>query len=1043
MNEGSKVSNTKISLGLDLGVSSIGFCVTETSNKGIPLKIIDAGTHIYSNGLTAKTNSTKASERRASRLARRQNRRKSRRISAVRNAGTKYFGYFSTNKEREAYEVSTDPYEIRTRALYEAVSPQELTRAFVHLSQRRGYMFTRESMTDESGGAYRKVINETLDEFLNSGCNSFGEYLHKKRKSGVNVQTRLKPKLQLEAQAAGTIDFDYLVTRDMVEDEFKLIWDSQSKHHPVMTDELKKIFHQIIFYQRKKATGNVGCCSLEPGEIKAQKAHPVSQYRAMLSDINNIRVIDENMKTRELTAEERQTLEYTMLLKAISRPTSKTIAFPALYKLINLPEGQNFTIDDGKRKGMALPSTNALMLHKDCFGKLWTTLTLDKQSEVFEMIINPDLDDTPEIIVDYLKAEFPTLSDDQIRKIVGCPFEDGYTSYSRKASEKLIPQLREGKALWYAEETIYGTRALTNNVNKLTKLPYYAMVIPNRCTGGSFNEDISPKDTDPEGFYGKISNPVVHAALNQLRKIVNKIIAKHGVPDRIVVELAREVKSPSKANQFSKMNDDNRKNNERISKILSGVLGGLKITANNVMRYKLWEELPQTERGERVCVYSGQVMSLEQALDGRQTNVDHIQPRSRSFNDNLSNKILCFQNVNAEKGNNTPDEAWSMDEQRWKGILERAKRLPHHKFELFTVGTFDDEKNKQLSNDGFMPHHLKDTQYIAVATREYLSCLFDKGIHQVETIHGHTTHSMRKQFPADAYQMLPKKDRDDHRHHFVDAAMVSIVSNKTLESIFKRNRNEDMDAALVKFAESINEIHNSMVVTHKPERIEVSDPKSTGTYLHRETYYGHTGEIMNGKPIVTSRKSILSLTPDDIESIRNEPLKEALKEAVKDCEYSVNDKSWKQALYDFAVNSHNTPFSGIKRVKTYTSMPVVEIKPKTYVRPDGNFSIVFWQNPDNTVTSNIISNFDAYGKNPSIERHPAAKKLFEFQKGDMIRVIKQNIEDVMVVRGFSGGKMTVALHTAGGKAKQMKTVIISSAQIQKGEVIILKYKYPY
>ena len=1040
MNSNDKSGNAKFSLGLDLGSNSIGYCLTEISSKGVPLRIVTAGTHVFPNGLTAKTNSTKASERRAHRLARRQNRRKSRRIAAVRNAGTKYFGYFPTNKEREAYEVSTDPYEIRTRALYEEISSEELIRALVHLSQRRGYMTTRESMTDESGGAYRKIINATRDEFLNSGYNSYGELLHYKRKSGVNVQTRLKPKLQLEAQATGTVDFDFLVTRDMVEDEFNLIWDTQSQYNPVMTDELKKVFHQIIFYQRKKSVGNVGFCSLEAGEAKAQKAHPVSQYRVILSDINNIRVIDENMKTRELTEEERRTLLNTMLLKPISKPTSKTIPFTVLYKAINLPSGHIFTIDDGKRKGMPLPSTNALMLHKDCFGKLWNTLTLEKQSEVFEMIINPDLDDTPEVIVNYLKTEFPTLTDEQIAKIIGCPLEDGYTSYSKKASNKLIPQLLEGKALWYAEETIYGTRALTSNINKLSELPYYAMVIPTRCTGGSFNEEISPKDTDPEGFYGKISNPVVHASLNQIRKIVNKIISKHGVPDRIVVELAREVKSPSKANYFSKMNDDNRKNNERISKILSDFLGEVKITTNNIIRYKLWEELPQNQRGERICVYSGKEMSLGQALDGRQTNIDHIQPRSRSFNDNLSNKILCFQSVNAEKADKTPDEAWSMDEPRWKNILERAKHLPHHKFELFTVGVFDEQKNGNLSNDGFMPHHLKDTQYIAVATREYLSCLFDKGIHQVETIHGHTTNSMRNQFPADAFKMLPKKDRDDHRHHFVDAAMVSIVSNKTLESIFKRNRNETMDNALVKFAEEISNFYNNMVVTHKREKIEVKNPNSTGTYLHRETYYGHTGESVNGKTIVTSRKSILSLTQDDIESIRHEPLKQALQDAVKDCVHSSNNKDWQKALYNFAVNSHNTPFSGIKKVKTYTSkLSVVEIKPKTYVRPDGNFSIVFWKNPDNTVTSNIISNFDAYGKNPSIERHPAAKKLFEFQKGDMVRVIKQNVEDVMIVRGFSGDKMKVALHTAGGKAKQMKTVNISSTQIQKGEVIMLKY----
>ena len=1026
-------TKTKKCLGLDIGTNSIAGCLTV--NTPTVSKIIDAECSIFSNGLDAKTNSTKNQIRTSHRLRRRQTRNKMRRISSVRNTGTKYFGYPELHKDRVLYE-RRDPYALRVKALYEEISEQELIRIFVSLAKRRGYRLTREALSSEEGGAFCEYINKTKDNFIDSGYLTIGEYLFYKRKNNPNGQVRNKKKLYSNNDLLNKLDFDEFITRDMIEHEFNFIWEIQSKFKSHYTDELKSKLHHCIFFQRNKYNDQVGFCSLEAKEKRAPKAHPVSQYRAVLANINNIRIIDSYMVKRSLTSDERKILEDMIMIHS----KTKILPFKTIYKKLNLLNTDLFTIDDGNCKGINIPSTNFLMSNKSRFGNTWNNFSLSEQSEIFETITDPRLNDTPHLIEDYLKRKLAKLTDDEIGAIVSCPIEKGYTNYSVKASNNLIPLLSQGISLYDAEHEIYGRRSTTDNNNIYDKLPYYGVILPDICVGGSFNDDLNPRDIDPEGFYGKIPNPVVHAALNQTGKLTNKLISKNGKPDHIVLELARELKSSVSAQNYQKNNLKNAEKNNAARKMLEPILGTFNIKRKHIDIVKLWEELPKNTNGERVCVYSGTPISLSDALEGGLTNIDHIIPKSRSLNDTLSNKILCTRSSNFEKGNKTPDEMWFHDKERWSSILERARCLPPHKYKLFTVGSFDDGLDVE-PDDGFLPNQLKDTQYIAVAARRYLSCIFERGIHNIEVIYGQTVNSLRNQFPVEAHKIIPNKDRNDHRHHFVDAALMSIVSKKRLQKIFKNKQSEETRKFLLEFSKEIKFFYDEMIVRHKPEKLEVKNPNMTGSYLHKETFYGHTGEFHNGNPIVTYRKNILDLKPKDIEAIRHTPLREVLQKATEGIE---KDQDYREALYNFALNNSNTGFAGIKRVKIYiNTFKVVALANKKYVRPDGNFDITIWRNLDKSINFNIRSNFDAYTKKSSEDRHPASKKVLSLQKGDMIEVIKNNIKHTMVVRGFSGNTISVADHTAAGKAKRPKRFAterfeISNKQLERGEVIIKK-----
>ena len=50
------------------------------------------------------------------------------------------------------------------------------------------------------------------------------------------------------------------------------------------------------------------------------------------------------------------------------------------------------------------------------------------------------------------------------------------------------------------------------------------------------------KPTNDEERFGKIANPTVHIALNELRKVVNALIERYGHPSEVILEVTRELK---------------------------------------------------------------------------------------------------------------------------------------------------------------------------------------------------------------------------------------------------------------------------------------------------------------------------------------------------------------------------------------------------------------------------------------------------------------------------------------------------------------------
>ena len=75
----------KYILGLDIGISSVGWGLLELDDNNNPYKIIDVGSRIFTPGEVEKSGDSRAKERREKRGSRRVSRRREFRLDRVRN----------------------------------------------------------------------------------------------------------------------------------------------------------------------------------------------------------------------------------------------------------------------------------------------------------------------------------------------------------------------------------------------------------------------------------------------------------------------------------------------------------------------------------------------------------------------------------------------------------------------------------------------------------------------------------------------------------------------------------------------------------------------------------------------------------------------------------------------------------------------------------------------------------------------------------------------------------------------------------------------
>lgn len=1020
-------------LSLDIGTNSIGWCVLKLDGRDQPVGIVRAGVRIFSDGRSPKTLASLAADRRAARQTRRRHDRVLKRMARFMN-GLIHFGLMPSDDDERLRLSALDPYELRRKGMDQRLEAKELGRALYHLAKRRGFKSSRKSKGDANdAGKIASAISRTREAIEAASCRTIGEYLAMRHERRETVRART---------SADEKEYLLYTQRALVADEFDALWAAQAPHHPnICSDEARDYLRDTLLFQRNLLPVEPGTCLLEPGESRIPQCSPLFQRFRLLSDLNHLRIWQDGNE-RGLALEERNTLLHALLVRTEPRP----LTFDAMRKLVGLPRGTTFNYEsDKKRMGFKGDATAPLAA---AVGDLWAHMDSQQQEAIAVLVeescdnevLRSALQELPASIqvvekrvlrgirpqVQAWRAALSALSgsfnEEEVEAILQLgSLPDDYGSLSRRALEKIVPILEAEVITYDKAAKKAGYRHSDSYTGEIfPRLPYYGQILRSYTSP-------TPKAKNPEERqFGKLANPTVHIGLNQLRKLVNEVIRRWGWPREIIVELARDFGlSGQKRRDLESEQKQNQERNDKYNVRLRVL--GQRENRDNRQRLMLWDELGKDDAMDRHCIYSGQRISMAQLFSG-EVEIDHILPFSVSLDDSLANKVLCLTRSNRDKKNQTPYEAFghSPGAYCWKAIEERASRLPKNKTKRFKPEALDAYNQRSKlgkealeewgfnETDGFLARHLTDTAYLSRLARQYLTAVCPPNKVWVAT--GRLTAILRGRLGLNKILSRddPRKNRDDHRHHAVDAAVIGICDRSLIqriataaaraESAGQNRLLNELEEPWSGFRDELAETIRRIVVSHKPDH-----GREAG--LHNDTNYGRRGDInARGAMLVSVRKPIGNLkSTQDAAGISDPLLRDELQELLS----GLKSKEVKAALDAYTART------GIRRVRMEERLSVIPIEdrltkqPYRYVKGDGNYCYDIYREEGGRWKGDVVSIYCANRPGFLLSAKTARNGkplVMRLRQGDILKLEHEGRFRLMCVAQFSDGKIIMSEH---------------------------------
>jgi len=747
-------------LGIDAGHASVGWAVIELDAHDEPIALHSAGVRRFDAGVEGDIergrDESLSKKRRDARGPRRQTWRRQWRLRKVfrnlQSAGllpdssgddhnARHELFLQLDKQlRDEIPLSGDRvfnhvlyYRLRALALDKPLPPHAIGRALYHLAQRRGFLSNLKASRDsDERSTVKKGISE-LDQVMEAaGARTLGEYF-----------SMLDPEQQ-RIRGRWT-------SRKMYGDEFHRIWQAQQPHCELLSDELKVRLEEAIFNQRplKSQRGLIGRCELEPTRRRASIACLPFQRFRVLQRANDLEVTCPNYDKRLLDPSERATL-----LAALEREGD--LSWAAVRTLFGMKKSRQygrkyeFNFELGGDKKMVGNRTAAKMYA--AVGDAWQSLSTAKQTELVDDILSFE---SEEQLIKHLQGRWD-VSEQHALAAAELRLEDGYGSLSRRAIRKLMPCMEKGTPFATCRKQIYGEVLETKEARHT--LPPFSTV------------------------KGDVRNPAVTRTMAELRKVVNAVIRRHGTPQLIRIELARDLKhSRDRRKRMTEDRDRNTKSRDAARERLLKERGDRYATGRNVLKIRLADECNWQ------CPYTGRSFGMEELVgDQSHYDIEHIIPFGRSLDNSFVNKTLCYHEENRRrKQGRTPFEAYGQSS-HWPEILDRVRHFQGdcapRKLRLF--------QTEILPNaDEFIARQLSDTRYLSRAAAEYVAVLYGgrwdvDGKLRIQVSPGRVTGYLRRVWELNRILGHPdNKNRADHRHHAIDAFVIGVSSPKIVKRL--------------------------------------------------------------------------------------------------------------------------------------------------------------------------------------------------------------------------------------------------------------------
>lgn len=844
-------------LGFDIGVSSIGWAYVE----GGELK--DCGVRIFTKAENPKDGSSLALPRREARGSRRRLARRKVRLYALKQLVCKEFdlnlGDFlaPAGELPKAYHTSKDsPYQLRFEALNRKLEPLEFARVILHIAKHRGYgnKHAKESSNEKDkkkkseqdgikgGIAKNKGYKENYETI---GAYLYNEFYGKPR-SQEQIQAKIealkadykkekiKPekwdKNKLEKQSPNQQNnvrnklknYERCLKQDWLKEELEIIFAKQREFGFAFKGEKYKIYDEnralkeldfecaimeVTFLQRplKSFADKVGKCTFFENEPRAPKdSLSAMEFVALTRIINTLANISKRSGEVYSAEQVREILKIVL--------DKGEITYKNLRKIIALDERMQFPKDskldyakgEDAEKEAKLIEFSKLKAFKKALGGSFADFTRDKLDSIATDIA---LIKSKDSLKQTLSAKYPQLNEAQREALSELNF-DKFIDLSFKALEAILPFMRgeNGECKRYDEAwRAAGLKEVAKKMQKGDKLPPLIKYEPN------------------------LANPVVARALSEYRKVLNALLEKHGKVHKIHLEFTREIGSTKEERKRKeKEQRENFATNEWAKKECVKIFGD-SYSQNDLLKVKLWRE-----QGE-FCAYSyipekhsGKKITIDDLKNPTMLQIDHIYPRSRSFDNSYMNKVLVFTSANQNKRSLTPYEFWGKDpskKEQWDFIVSFARGLPKPKRDRMLNQNFKGRnagfQSDSDEQDSEMPNRYKvDTSYIANLVRDYTrDCLnfldfppnveanlinVAKERRHIEVISGNLTAMLRHYWGL--HTIINKdddKDRSNHLHHAIDAIILAYANAKHIKAYadFKRSREEHKKVEYAKYEE--------------------------------------------------------------------------------------------------------------------------------------------------------------------------------------------------------------------------------------------------
>lgn len=788
---------SNIILGLDIGISSIGFALVD---KGNHYKIIKAGIRLFDAPEDNKKKVSLQSERGGFRRGRNAKKNEfkrtkkiirclithnlldehtintipdSRKIENLPKRKSRHIFYIKTSdylfyKQSDAQDVLT----LRAKALEEKINDIDFARVLYSFNKHRGITYddikettnTKAKLTSDQK-KLKEGIEKYNKEYNSDECESVGVFLYEHYKNKFR-NTHLEKGKDAKGKKIKIPDYMFSIPRSDLKDEIELIFEKQKAlNNPKATDEFRdEYINHFLWEEESPSYENlVSPCFYNPDEKSASKHHFYACLYIAVEKLHNLRFNDNTKLTMEQIK--------TILNNSFKH--QKGVSYEKIKTILNMKETNFKGIIDEK----------LIVVNFEAFIKIKKILMFDfaidfhcEQDIKNNDFINNDLKDIINIfahIPNNQKKETLqelNLNDEIISELLEKIKIKGHLRYSLDVLKKLCFHMLDGLTPDKAQKKIeeeYGTK-------HIKKLPYLPPIA----------------DID---FPMKTNHGVVRA-LSQVRAVINDILKyyrketgnQHWTFDSVVIELAREMNTKKHQKNINKEIKKNTKSNREAKEFCEKhaihdpsykqlLKAKLFIMQNGVDPYAM----AQNDDNNNLDTLGKIIPS--RLFDESYCEIEHILPISRSLDDSQSNKVLVLTRSNQNKGNKTPYE-WLKKEQfeKFETFLRKEKTYKRYGFARV---------RKLLNKDfqgveDFKPRDIINTQIISKYTGLYIDNHLQfwdnpnfKDKQRVFANNGRITSILRKSWA------IGKKNRDNHLHHGEDAILIACSTPALIKNI--------------------------------------------------------------------------------------------------------------------------------------------------------------------------------------------------------------------------------------------------------------------